>query len=272
MAISEPAAERGRGPGVLLIHGQPGIGDDWEKVVHRLEADHRVLFPDRPGYGAGSIDPVPMAENAILLAELLERAGAAPATVVGHSYGGGIAILLAAHRPDLVDGLVLVGSVGRADSVSLFDRLLALPLVGEVLSASGLYTLGHVLPRLRRQIERNAGGSLEWLVNSLPDDRYQQTAAAPGRRVWRSFVAEQRFLVDEAPDIEDALDAVEAPSVVITGTLDVVVPPSVATSLATAIRRAELVAVARTGHFVPRDRPAVVADAVRRLEARRRPG
>ncbi|HZU78794.1 MAG TPA: alpha/beta hydrolase, partial [Acidimicrobiales bacterium] len=94
--------DAGTGAPVLLVHGQPGLGTDWELVVEDLLGDHRVLTPDRPGYGRSQQAPVSMRENADLLADMLAARAAAPAVVVGHSYGGGIAILMAAHRPEVV--------------------------------------------------------------------------------------------------------------------------------------------------------------------------
>ena len=82
-------------------------------------------------------------------------------------------------------------------------------------------------------------------------------------------MAEQRSLVREIEAVEAALGSVRAPTVVISGTWDLVVPPSVSASIAAAIAGSELVSVARTGHFVPRDAPDVVASAVRSVEARR---
>jgi len=261
--------DRGRGEPVLLVHGQPGLGSDWAAVTERLP-DHRVLVVDRPGYGRSGDAPVSMDENALMLGELLEQRAAAPATVVGHSYGGGVAILLAARRPDLVGGLVLVGSTGRADGLNGFDRVLAAPVVGDAVSAAGLFALGHLLPRLRTAAGTRPQRGFEWLRASLPDASYEKVSAPVGRRVWRSFVAEQRWLLREIGDVEAALPAVEAPTVVVSGAWDLVVAPSVSAAIAAAIPGSQLVSVARTGHFVPRDAPEVVVSAVRSVEARRR--
>jgi pimeloyl-ACP methyl ester carboxylesterase len=260
--------DEGRGPVVLALHGQPGLGSDWDTVLPRLADDHRVLVPDRPGYGLTGGEAMGMAANADLLADMLVERRAAPATVVGHSYGGGIAILLAARRPEVVSGLVLVGSVGRADSVNVVDHVLALPWAGEAITAAGLLTLGRVLPRLRGLASHVPGRRLAWLEASLPDRHFGDVASRFGRQIWRSFVVEQRALMREIGDVEAALNEVRVPTVVITGTWDVVVPASVAASVAAAVPGAELVTVARTGHFVPRDAPGVVARAVRSVEAR----
>lgn len=260
--------DQGRGPGVLALHGQPGLGSDWDAVAPLLVDDHRVIVPDRPGYGRTGGDAVDMAANAAALADMLEERGAAPAVVVGHSYGGGIAILLAAHRPDVVSGLVLVGSVGRADSVNAVDHMLALPWAGEALAAAGLVAFGRVLPRLRSLAGLVPGRPLTWLEASFPDRRNAAVASGDGRRVRRSFVVEQRALVHEIGEVESSLLELQVPTVIITGSWDVVVPPSAASAMAAAVPGAELVTVARTGHFVPRDAPRVVADAVRRVEVR----
>jgi pimeloyl-ACP methyl ester carboxylesterase len=259
--------DRGRGAPVLFVHGQPGLGSDWDEVAARLP-DHRVLVVDRPGYGRSGPDVLSIEGNAQLLAELVTERQAGPVTVVGHSYGGGVAIELAASRPELVAGLVLVGSIGRADSLNVLDHLLAAPVMGEALSAAGLFTLGHVLPRVRHLVGAQHHGALQWLRATLPDERYDRVSAQRGRQVWRSFVAEQRSLVREIGVVEGALGSVRAPTTVISGTWDVVVPPSVSVCIAASIPGSELVSVARTGHFVPRDAPEVVAAAVRTVEAR----
>jgi pimeloyl-ACP methyl ester carboxylesterase len=260
--------DQGQGPSVLAVHGQPGLASDWDSVVPHLVDDHRVLAPDRPGYGHSEGEALGMAANAEILADMLVERGAAPATVIGHSYGGGIALLMAARRPEVVSGLVLVASVGRADSVKVADHVLALPWAGEALAATGLAAVGKVLPRLREWAGHVPGRRLAWLEASLPDRRYMEVASVFGRRIWRSFVVEQRALIREIGDVEAALPLVGVPTVVMAGTWDVVVPPAVATSVAATVPGAELVVLARTGHFVPRDAPLVVADGVRRVEVR----
>jgi pimeloyl-ACP methyl ester carboxylesterase len=259
--------DQGRGAPVLFVHGQPGLGGDWDPVVARL-ADHRVLVVDRPGYGRSGGETLSIAGNAELLADVVVQRVGAPVTVVGHSYGGGVAIELAAGQPELVAGLVLVGSIGRADSLNRLDRVLAKPVMGEALSAAGLFTLARVLPRVRQLVGPHNHAALAWLRATLPDERYGKVSLPRGRQMWRSFVAEQRSLVREIDDVEAALGSVLAPTVVISGTWDLVVPPSVSASIAASISGSELVSIARTGHFVPRDAPDVVASAVRTVEAR----
>lgn len=262
------ADEEGAGPPVLLVHGQPGLGTDWERVAGDLVTDHRVISPDRPGYGRSGVAPASMRENAELLADLLAGRQASPAVVVGHSYGGGIAILMAAHRPEVVRGLVLLGSVGVGGSINGFDHVLAMPRIGEVLSGVGLLTFGRVLPHLRPLARRLPDPVADRLRVGLPDERYAASVTRLGLRMLRTFVAEQRSLIAELDDVEKVLGSLRVPTSVLTGSWDVVVPPSVSADIAAAVPGAELVTIAREGHFLARDVPHLVTEAVRNVERR----
>lgn len=256
------------GEPVLLVHGQPGSAEDWDPVVERLRSNVRVLAVDRPGYGATSVEARSMSGNAELLADLVRERVGRPVVVVGHSFGGGVGLLMAARRPEAVAGLVLVASVGTRATVNGVDHLLATPGLGTLLSGAGLFTLGRVLPRVGSLVRHLPTTAAERLRLSLPDDRYSAEISRSGLRLWRSFLAEQRALVAEIGDVGAAIGRIRVPASVVTGTRDLVVPPVSSAELASAIRGAELVVVARTGHFVARDAPAALAGAVRKTVRR----
>ncbi len=270
VAPPDGVADVGAGPPVLLVHGQPGVGRDWDLVIDAARADFRLVVPDRPGYGDGPDRARSMADNAAFLAGLLRDLRADPAVVVGHSYGGGIALLLAAAQPQLVRGLVLVGSVGARQWLGPLDRLLAWPGVGEGLATVGLAAIGGVLPFVRPAAGLLPGRTGRWLTAALPDKGHAWAdVGRPGGRgrVQRSFLLEQRALLEEIDAVEAAMARVVTPTTVIAGEWDVVVPPALARRLAAGIAGAELVVVAGTGHFLPRDRPDVVVDGIRRVES-----
>jgi pimeloyl-ACP methyl ester carboxylesterase len=97
---------------LLLIHGWGGSGRTWAPAVEQLRERYGLIVPDLPGVGRSL--PVrrgrTMAEQVLVLEALLDQLGIQRLRLVGHSMGGGMAILLAARRPDLVERLALVGS------------------------------------------------------------------------------------------------------------------------------------------------------------------
>jgi len=100
--------ERGTGPPLLLVHGTGSYADVWSPVLEGLAHEHRVIAYDRRGFARSSAAPRgALADQVRDAAELLEALGACPATVVGWSAGGVIALDLAASYPDRVASLVL---------------------------------------------------------------------------------------------------------------------------------------------------------------------
>ena len=252
---------------VLFVHGQPGLGSDFDPVAAHLGPGFRVLSPDRPGYGSSPNPPMSMHQNVEVLAALLDETGASPAIVIGHSFGGGIAVLLARQRPDLAAGLVLAASVAHQGELGNVDRLLAFPVVGDVLVAGGLGAAGRILPLLRTPASLAPGRVGRWMSVSLPDGTFTRVAVRK-RGVWRSVVAEQRALIAEIRSVEAALPEIHVPTEVVAGTWDIIVAPEVAPRIASTIRGAELVLVPGTGHFLTRDAPQVLASAIRRVAVR----
>ena len=260
--------DRGSGPTVVLLHGQPGTGASWAPVTERLVDRFRVLAPDRPGYGATEGEARGIAENAELAAALLEVTGTGPATVVGHSWSGGVAVLLADRYPELVHGLVLVGAACTPDSLDGVDRLLGLPVVGDALTVVGLVALGEVLPKVRRLAPRVPARYRDQFLASLPDQGVLGGERGALGRHRRTFASEQRALIDELPAVHRALARLRVPTAVVVGRWDLVVRPVAGRTLADAVEGAELIEIPRAGHFVARDTPDVLATVVARYADR----
>lgn len=102
--------ERGDGEPLLLIHGTGAQAATWGRTVNDLaESGHRVIAYDRRGYGASTHPPVRDHRRHVADAvAVLERVAKSPATVLGWSSGGNIALALTVARPDLVRRLILV--------------------------------------------------------------------------------------------------------------------------------------------------------------------
>jgi esterase len=99
----------GAGPPVACIHGSWDDHHSWDEVAARLRTACTVLTYDRRGHSASTAPPGQghIGEDVVDAATLVEALGLAPATVVGHSYGASIALLLAARRPDVVQRVIV---------------------------------------------------------------------------------------------------------------------------------------------------------------------
>jgi len=104
---SETAGEPGA-PLLVVVHGSMDRSAGLLRLSRRLDATHRVLRYDRRGYGRSADVGAPwdVAANIEDLERLVEAASP-PAVVFGHSFGGNVALGLAARRPDLVRGVVV---------------------------------------------------------------------------------------------------------------------------------------------------------------------
>jgi pimeloyl-ACP methyl ester carboxylesterase len=119
--------ERGSGAAILLIHCTGGNGDVWAPVLGGLADGHRVIVYDRRGHSRSAQPPVKdYAVHVRDAAALVRALDAAPATVVGWSSGGLVALGLAIEAPELVSGLVLEEPPLHAKKHPAWDQIRAI--------------------------------------------------------------------------------------------------------------------------------------------------
>lgn len=248
------------GPPVLLLHGFPETGRSWRHQAPVLAAaGHRVIVPDlrgygrtgapRTGYDVGSL----VADQVALLAAL---GVTAPVTVVGHDWGGTVAVALARRRPDLVGRLVVLNSpLGAIDPIRAWHiPFFQLPLLPDV-----LWTRRHA---------RLVKGSFRHYCydpHAVPDDviaEYQAGFADPARR--RAALAYYRAL---RPWSARAILAVgnppACPSLVIWGAHDRALPVDTTKGVETLLPGLVRFAILPfAGHFVHEERPDEVSGLV----------
>ena len=280
---------RGAGPAIVLLHGQPGSRRDWALVADQLAGGYTVISPDRPGYGETGGRARGFRGNAAAVLSLLDRLGVAQATVVAHSWAGGIALALAEEAPPRVTAMVLVSSISPDEPVTWIDRLLAVPPIGAATTTTGLFLASAALSLspVRRALLRQhgvlglgssgpgfSGGAAAGMaapvagtggaVERMAAPEALGALVASWRRdgVGQSFVTEQRCLIDELPLLAPALSRINVPTVVVVGTADRVVPPGTGRRLARTIPGARLIEVAGAGHLLAYQHPDEVAEAI----------
>jgi pimeloyl-ACP methyl ester carboxylesterase len=244
---------------MVLLHGQPGLGSDWQQVLARLPVGIRAVAPDRPGYGssrrpAGGFD----ANARAVLADLDDR-GVDRAVLVGHSYGGGVALTAAAQAPGRVEALILLASVGPG-CLNGWDRLLAAPWAGPVCALfAWRLTPWFARARLsqlasRRGTEFDPKQHVNWYV-------WGHASRTHGP-LWRTFLAEQRALVHEADDLALTAPAVRIPTLLIADPRDTMVPLRTARELESLLPEARLQLVEGPGHHLPMRAADMVAETI----------
>jgi pimeloyl-ACP methyl ester carboxylesterase len=249
----------GDGLPIAFLHGQPGSGSDWDGVVAALPAGLNCLALDRPGYRVSPHPPGGFETNARWLLAELDRQGIARAILVGHSYGGGIALTAASLAPERVIGLVLIGSVGP-DCLDGWDALLAAPVAGTVCAVTAWWLTPWFARRRIARIERILERPL------AADEHLNWEAWASARHehgaMWRTFLTEQRDLVHGIDALTARLPTITAPALVISAIDDGMIPVETAHALCDQLPNARLSLIERGGHQLPRRIPLVIAEHI----------
>ena len=256
---------------LVLLHGQPGSPADWQQVTARLPVQLHAVAADRPGYGSSRLPAGGFAANARAVLDDLDSRGITRAVLVGHSYGGGVALAAAALAPRRVEAVILLASVGPG-CVNGWDKLLAAPGTGQ-LCALAAWRLTPWIARARlARTARRRGRPLRpdehvnWQVWGHPGRGHAAVAhlrrARGHRPLWRTFLTEQRALLRELGELEHAISSVQAPVLLLADPRDTLVPVDTARRLARALPDARLQLVQGAGHHLPRRAPDAVADAI----------
>lgn len=226
--------EEGRGRPVVLLHGWGVSSQSLAGVTARLAADFRVLSVDLPGFGwsQAPAEAWGTQEYAELVLRFLDERGASSIALLGHSFGGRVAIRLSAHRPERVSRLVLVASAGvrLPRSLAVRAKIAATRLVGRVLAFPGWGPTGERL--LRRWRDRM------------------------GSRDYRAAGVMRPTLVRVVnEDLTPMLPQIQAPTLLLWGDRDSEVPRPAVEILAARIPRARLTVFPGAGHFPFQDAP-----------------
>lgn len=117
--------ESGEGPPLLLVASQVVLARSYLPLIRRLSAHFRVLTLELPGCGhsVGTGEYWPPERYADWLAGFIRTVGIGPATVMGHSNSGPVALMLGAHHPELAARLLLIDSIGARAWPSLLSVL-----------------------------------------------------------------------------------------------------------------------------------------------------
>jgi pimeloyl-ACP methyl ester carboxylesterase len=255
----------GAGPAVLLIHGLPGTAEDFEKVTPLL-AGRRTIAIDRPGYGFSSGGYFPFPRQLQAVQEVIERLHLGHPILVGHSYGGAIALDFAELHPREARGLVLVDAAATCTRNTLYQRaqarfvrVLELPVLAQVADVT--------FSQLLRKVSAEQGDSEAFDPNTVdPAHIHRVLAINMKHGNLEAYAGETIAANGVIESIDKRLRQIAAPAVVIQGASDRLVKPACGRRLAALLPRARLELVSG-GHMVPYVHPQAIAAAVQSLVA-----
>ena len=257
----------GHGDPVLLMHGGPSA-DLWTLSTFRKLADQFTLvFYDHRCNGRSVGVPVSSMTWSNLVADaeaLREHLGFASWSVLGHSFGGHVALEYVLRHPDRVSRLVLMDT--GADSSWARDH--APGLLARRGVAPGKVAL--VRRWFRGEFTPRQYGPIFWRISSA----YGGTAGLRGvaREMaaggWRSRIRPEALIhagreLMPGWSVVDRLGEIEVPTLVIAGDQDFVFPPECQAQLAQGIHGSQLVLVDGAGHDPEDEQPALVLGVVR---------
>ena len=249
--------EGGSGPPILLVHGYLWSGKAWEDAFPLLARDLRVIVPDLPGFGESEKPPPARYAYGLeafteSLVDRVAALGVGRVSVCGHSMGGAVALMLAAHHPDLVEKLILVDPIVYPSRRGTAASVATLPILGPILFKQ-MYG--------RTMFRRFFRETVYAKEASMPEDRIERMFAsfnAPAAReaAYATMLAtlDRRALVASIP-------RVSAPTLVAWGRNDRSVPVAHGRRLARELRRARF-EVLDCGHSPPEEVPDAFAEVV----------
>ena len=247
----------GAGPPLVLVHGLAGAASNWVELAPLLGRRHRLLIVDLPGHGGS--DPLAAAPTldpyADCVLELARLEGIVPASFVGHSLGGAVALRAAARRPHHVTAVVLLAAAGISSATKTFAGSVTLALLGRP---------GRAVAPFRTVIAGTPWA--RWLVFGhwqVDDPPALSAAATEGFLSGPALHADlrQAALALAAEDERLGLDRVRCPCLLVWGANDRIVPLADGFDYARRLR-APLRVIAGCGHLLIGERPGACAHAI----------
>lgn len=224
-------------PSLLMIHGAGGRGEVYQPQLSGLAGQMNLAALDLPGHGA---TPGPGQDTIAGYADWLEgflAAGPLRPVLLGHSMGGAIALTLGLRRPELVRGLILIGSGAR---------LKVMPAILEGLGKDFAGTVRMIVP-----FAYGPQAEPQMIAQGI-----EQMGATEPAVLLGDFMACDRF------DLMDHLADIRLPTLVLVGDQDQMTPVKYAQHLAGAIPGAELQVIPGAGHMLYLEKPRQANQAV----------
>jgi len=245
-------------PCVVMLHGFGSSLQSFDAWAAGLSAHFRVVRLDLPGFGMTGEDPTgdySDARTMKLLSGLLDRLGIAKASFIGNSMGGRFAWEFAAQFPDRVEKLVLISPDGFASTGFEYGKAPTVPLM--------LRALPYTMPKSMLKQTLVPAYADPRRLSEATVTRYYDFMRAPGVRQAVIDRTAQTVLQDPVP----LLHKIKAPTLLLWGEKDAMIPIANAADYLAAIPGAKLVRLPGLGHVPQEESPDETRHVVERFLA-----
>lgn len=250
-----PAAAEVRKPPLVLLHGLFLTHHAFSRIIPKLAVDRRVVALDLPGAGdsdrpnAAQVDEYSFEWLADAVVETLEALGVSACTLLGHDFGGTLALVLAAKQPDRIRELFLLSPLALTVSLPLQGALAIAPSLGLEVFRRTLRRMDFV-----RFLEQGLS-TPELLDEGDAHVFWDRLCRWGGREAAYAMLAQMPSVVR----LRDRFAAVSVPTTLVWGDRDEIVPPDHATRLAALLPNASEVLIDGCGHNPAYERPVELA-------------
>ena len=259
---------KGEGRPVVLIHGNPGSCHDWSRLYGPISRRYRALAFDRPGHGHSDRPnhrPITVEVQAELLHAALAELKVEQPIIVGHSWGGSLALVYALMFQKDVSGVVLLAPAAYEsdDGVSFLSKLPGWPVIGDILNF--IFT-----PLLSAWLVRTDIAKA-FAPDPVPDKYMRHVLTEwtrPKKVKWYSV--DDALLTESLPKFAARYEEIEIPMAIVAGESDQIVPSEEnAGRLYRALPHSYYDLLPHTGHQIPFTRPEAVVTAIDHVAANR---
>lgn len=251
----------GSGRPVVLIHGNPGSHQDYPMaLLDKLSRSFRVIAFDRPGHGYSERDnslPTTVEMQATLIRAALTKLSIRKPILVGHSWGGALALAAAVAYEDDLSGIVLLAPAAYPNvSLEWWSLVPAVPVFGNII----IHTLAPLLGGAVVKVNLKEA----YHPQAVPETYAQQSAEMWTRpEQIRAYADDERTLRSSLRVLSSRYSDLKLPVVIVTGSDDLLLEPEKhAYPLHRAIKGSKLIVLPETGHQLPQTCRDSVIDAI----------
>lgn len=224
---------------LVLVHGSGCSADSWRYQVDGLSRYLEVVAVDLPGHGGTNPVPDPSIRRYASMVEgLIQHMGTRKVFLGGHSMGGAVALQVALERPELLKGVILVGTTAFLDTLALTPDI--------------LLWAGAAVPGKFREMFFSRSVTEEALAIARSDVRRCSLET-----VLSDFTTCRQF------DLRSKLKAMSVPTLILCGKEDRITSPRHSKQLHRQIRGSSFLLIPKAGHMLPLEAPVQVNDAIR---------